>query len=70
MSKAKGTEKIKVRLILEIFKKLERDAKKQAELLTRIREKISCLDLNQTIPAVKRMEFCHRPEELDTCRDK
>jgi hypothetical protein len=59
MSAAKKTEEIKVRLILEVFQKLEENAKKNAELLTSIREKISCLDLEQTIPVKKPIAGCH-----------
>ncbi len=58
MSAAKKNEEIKVRLILEVFQKLEEDAKKQAELLTSIRKRISCLDLKQTIPVLEQFERC------------
>lgn len=58
MSKPKEIETIEVGQIFEIFKKLEEDAKKQAELLTSIREKISCLDLKHKIPVAKPWGTC------------
>jgi hypothetical protein len=59
MPKAKITREIKVRVILEVFKQLEKNAIENAQLLASIRKEISYLDLDQTIPVKRQGVGCH-----------